>query len=918
MTEDKHNTSKLDYLNSVEIHRSVETNVDETREKFFITFPYPYMNGKLHLGHLYSFSKADIFAHFKELQGYNVLFPFAFHCTGMPISASAQKLKEEIRGNKVDLSIIEILKSLGFSLECCDQCKYLEVLVGNMSNNSSENVKNFMLLCPGCGIKDATYEKNKPIYKFTDPYHWCRTFPKYCKESLIGFDSMIDWRRSFITTEINPYYDAFVKYQFKKLKSLDVIKFGKKHSIFCPIDNQPCLDHDRRIGEGIKPIFLECFKLKKNNVILLIPNKNKYITKNVTKNYQIVISENTYVVKTMIDKQLYLMEDYIYNNLKYQLDEIGEPLECYLKDYFDNIKVIENVKTSFIKITSDNNEEEKLINIDINSVEPTLKLLENKHFIGLYIPEGYVKSRAGGDCVVSLVDQWFINYNDETWKDKVYECMKNIECTEDTKSKLIDSIDWIKEWACSRTFGLGTKIPWDKEYLIDSLSDSTIYMAFYTFKHYLFSDLEGKDELFPKKLVCESIYRFIFNEIDESQLKNDLIAKNKSNIDLDQPIEILKKCKESFNYFYPVDLRVSGKDLISNHLIFFIMNHVLLFDKDKIPKRIFTNGHLLLNGKKMSKSEGNFLTVENALIKYGSSSCRMCLADCGDTNEDANFVENIADLFVLKLYRLTKIIESIEVSDKDNNEVNVSESTDNNEVDVSELILINRIYLNSIETLKSYESINFKDVIKYGFYENLSAIENYEIMSNKINHQLINYSYRTLIQLMYPVIPSLSRYLLQLMNCSVELPRMFLSDNYITIDMNIEWKYIDIYNYLRSIISRIKPGNKYCIEPGEDYCEWKKAGMELVNKFKDSEDFKTVILKEIRESTDKNIKGNKKIMMFCMDYYNFPSKYERTFNEMKILKTFKDYLSKISGSFIEIGDFNKTSEPLKPSIILRK
>ena len=39
--------------------------------------------------------------------------------------------------------------------------------------------------------------------------------------------------------------------------------------------------------------------------------------------------------------------------------------------------------------------------------------------------------------------------------------------------------------ACSRTYGLGSKLPWDESWLIESLSDSTIYMAYYTVAHFL-------------------------------------------------------------------------------------------------------------------------------------------------------------------------------------------------------------------------------------------------------------------------------------------------------------------------------------------------------------------------------------------------------------------------------------------------
>jgi len=47
------------------------------------------------------------------------------------------------------------------------------------------------------------------------------------------------------------------------------------------------------------------------------------------------------------------------------------------------------------------------------------------------------------------------------------------------------TLDWLHEHACSRSYGLGTKIPWDEQYLVESLSDSTIYMAYYTVAHLL-------------------------------------------------------------------------------------------------------------------------------------------------------------------------------------------------------------------------------------------------------------------------------------------------------------------------------------------------------------------------------------------------------------------------------------------------
>ena len=55
----------------------------------------------------------------------------------------------------------------------------------------------------------------------------------------------------------------------------------------------------------------------------------------------------------------------------------------------------------------------------------------------------------------------------------------------EVKKNFFATLSWLKEHACSRTYGLGTKLPWDESWLIESLSDSTIYNAYYTVAHIL-------------------------------------------------------------------------------------------------------------------------------------------------------------------------------------------------------------------------------------------------------------------------------------------------------------------------------------------------------------------------------------------------------------------------------------------------
>lgn len=73
-----------------------EQDADLGQEKYMASFPYPYMNGFLHLGHAFTISKPEFAVGYQRLKGKRVLFPFGFHCTGMPIKAAADKILREV------------------------------------------------------------------------------------------------------------------------------------------------------------------------------------------------------------------------------------------------------------------------------------------------------------------------------------------------------------------------------------------------------------------------------------------------------------------------------------------------------------------------------------------------------------------------------------------------------------------------------------------------------------------------------------------------------------------------------------------------------------------------------------------------------------------------------------------------------
>ena len=273
-------------------------------------------------------------------------------------------------------------------------------------------------------------------------------------------------------------------------------------------------------------------------------------------------------------------------------------------------------------------------------------------------PAGQVVSRSGDECVVAHLGQWFLNYGDQDteWRDQVSDHIhsKNMEMyTPDTLHAFEGVLAWLNKWACARTYGLGSKLPWDPKFLVESLSDSTIYMAYYTIALYLHGDrfgrTPGRFTIKPEQMLDE-VWDSIFcrRDIDDKVVKESGIPRAE-----------LEEMRRSFEYWYPVDMRGSGKDLIPNHLTFFMYIHVALFPPNLWPRSIRINGHLTLNGEKMSKSTGNFLTLSDAVGKFGADATRIAMADAGDGVEDANFDETVANSNILRLFTLKEWCEEI-------------------------------------------------------------------------------------------------------------------------------------------------------------------------------------------------------------------------------------------------------------------
>lgn len=152
-------------------------------EKFMVTFPYPYMNGRLHLGHAFSLSKAEFAVRYQRLKGKRVLWPFGFHCTGMPIKAAADKLRREMETygyppNFPKACLVEEQGGKGEEISSAIQLKDAAKSKKSKAVAKVGQAKFQWEIMRSLGLED------EDIRKFVDTDYWLEYFPPLAMHDL--------------------------------------------------------------------------------------------------------------------------------------------------------------------------------------------------------------------------------------------------------------------------------------------------------------------------------------------------------------------------------------------------------------------------------------------------------------------------------------------------------------------------------------------------------------------------------------------------------------------------------------------------------------------------------------------------------------------------------------------------------------
>jgi leucyl-tRNA synthetase len=742
-----------------------EAEPDE-REKFFITIPYPYLNGNLHAGHTRTFTIGDVVARYKRMLGYNVLFPMGFHATGTPIVGLAEQIQ------KKDPETIRVYNQLHEIP--------LDVL-----------------------------------YSIQSPEQIVEYFSREAEAAMKSIGYSIDWRRKFTTTD--PHYQRFITWQFNLLHAKNKVVKGAHPVRWCPNDENPVEDHDILKGEDATIIDYTLIKFKLNSDILPCATLRPETVFGVT---NLWVNPKNLHVRIKADGETWIVSKEAYEKLKFTDKKVefageveGEELigkkvknpvtgslvlilpasfvspengsgivmsvpahapydylalrdlkGAELTKYGINEDVSSIPLISLIKVPEygkypavDAVSELKVKDQNDPKAEEATKLVYRREFhggvltetTGKYagtavskikdvlthdlIAEGVAEifyefseqpviCRCGATCVIKMVEnQWFLNYSDPSWKEQVYKCLGNMQIIPpEMRVDFENKIEWLKDKACARRKGLGTRLPWDKEWMIESLADSTIYMSYYIIAKYL-------DKIEPERLK-EDFFNYCL--LGEGKPENAA----RTGIDTG----IINRIRTDFLYWYPVDMRSSGKDLIPNHLLFFLFHHVTIFPEIHLPRAIAINGFVSLEGEKMSKSRGPLLTLKSAVKEYGADVTRLYILSTAEHVQDADWRKADVEATRKQVERFYKIA------------YDVLKTGDKEELKFIDKWMLSRLQYRIKETNDALDKIQTRKAVQNAFYLLMNDMKWYERRGGSAaRKQVLN----TWVRLMAPFTP---------------------------------------------------------------------------------------------------------------------------------------------------------------------
>ncbi len=185
--------------------------LDTSKPNYYTLEMFPYPSGKIHMGHVRNYSIGDVVARFKKMEGYNVLHPMGWDSFGLPAENAA--IKHGIHPHKWTMENIEDMKGqlklLGLSYDwdrevatsTPEYYKFTqEIFLKFLEHGLAYKKKSFVNWCPSCEtvlaneqVVQGQCERCDSVVVKKDLEQWYFKTTQYAEELLQDLDTLDGW-----------------------------------------------------------------------------------------------------------------------------------------------------------------------------------------------------------------------------------------------------------------------------------------------------------------------------------------------------------------------------------------------------------------------------------------------------------------------------------------------------------------------------------------------------------------------------------------------------------------------------------------------------------------------------------------------------------------------------------------------------
>ncbi len=932
-----------------ELSRAPVEQLDKDKPKYMVHFAYPNPTGFMHIGHMRGYSYTDFIARKKKMEGHNVFFPGGIHATGNNLLSISQKVKDGNKGK------IEYLKDHGISEkeieEFKDPLKTLKKFEKSYQNTwkrygltfdkeswittINPGYKKFIqwqfiklkekgLLkqgeyyapsCPEHGPvavdesemdldKGGTAEEQEyVILKFKlenkDLYLTAATLRP---ETVFGQTNLfIDPETEYLEAEVDgerwivskPAAEKF-EWQGKEVEKKGKIKgkelIGQKVKApgienWIPILPSKFCDPDEGTGIvtsvpsdapydwiGIKELKENPEKLEKYGADPEIMEEVEPIPIIDSKGYGKLPAKEICEEKGIEDSKDPKLE---------------EATKQIYKKGFHSGKMNENCKEYSEMPVEKAKEKVKEKMLRKNQADILRDLSEE------------VICRCGEKVNIKrITDQWFIDYGDKELTRKTKEHAREMDIKPDKyHENMQETLDWFDKRAATRKGNwLGTTLPWDEEWIIEPIADSTLYPAFYIISKFI-----NRGELEEKNLEPE-FFDYVF-------LEDVSIEEAAEATELEE--EKLKKIRKAFDYWYPDDMNEGGKEHKTVHFPPFIMNHVAILPEKYWPKSILVNWWLTGKGEKLSKSKGGAeISADKTAEKYGADTMRLFYGHVSSPFTDIVFTPEKGENYKKNLEKYWKKTQELLSSGEEKGK----------HIDKW---LESRFNTHLKRAEEAFEEKDFRKVIDELLFEFMNDIDHYKKRKKELNTETAEKIAKKWIKSMTPYTPFICEELWEKTDEQGLVSRSSYPEvKKDKIDKETELAEETIKNLEKDIQNVKELANveepekiKLFIAP-----EWKRKAYKKAIKTEGNIVSEIMKDEEIKKHGKKAAKYGQYLQK---NQYDLEEDIIRQEKEKKAVKQAQEYLKERFKADIEVIDADESSEeksdkatPMKPAILI--